>query len=33
MVSQTTINILGIIGGVVLAICQAPQVNLGPLRR
>ncbi|KAI3424896.1 hypothetical protein D9Q98_008280 [Chlorella vulgaris] len=26
MVSQTTTNILGIIGGVVLAICQAPQL-------
>ncbi|KAL4423121.1 hypothetical protein ABPG77_004804 [Micractinium sp. CCAP 211/92] len=26
MVSQTTINVLGVIGGVVLAICQAPQL-------
>jgi hypothetical protein len=26
MPSQAVINVLGIIGGVVLAICQAPQV-------
>lgn len=30
MPSQTVINILGIIGGVVLAICQAPQVRACP---
>lgn len=28
MVSQTTINVLGVIGGVVLAICQAPQASM-----
>ena len=26
MVSQTVINAMGILGGVVLAVCQAPQV-------